>query len=392
MSESLHELLNGPCKTAGRVRRAGQAVLIENAYTSIAIVGVDVPDGSLIKVDGEYDGLRILARAVELVHAPESSERLFDAMNGHGEVVVSRAEMYRAIRDRMHREGFIEVETPVRVSAAGTDPFLEAVGCEDGTWLQTSPEFAMKSLLAQGHERVFQICKAFRGNEITALHNPEFTILEFYRAWDDMDAVIQDVEDIVKVCVPDLQGTPFVRRTMSDVVRSAANIDLLACQTPDEFRRAIQEQGHFEPRKEDGWHEMFFELIVTCVDPYLEKQPPTFVTHWPSQVAVLARRSVADPRVALRFELYIDGLELCNGFEELTDPAEQRTRFEEDREFRRQHGLSDAPMPENFLKSLEWGLPPSAGVAIGLDRAMMLRTKTKEISNVLPFWWGRVRF
>jgi lysyl-tRNA synthetase class 2 len=300
--------------------------------------------------------------------------------------------MYRAIRERMHREGFIDVETPVRVSAAGTDPFLEAVGCEDDTCLQTSPEFAMKSLLAQGHERVFQICKAFRGKEITPLHNPEFTILEFYRAWDDMDAVIQDVEDIVKVCVPDLQGTQFARRTMSDVVRSAANIDLLACQTSDDFRRAIQEQGHFEPRKSDGWHEMFFEMIVTCVDPYLEKQPPTFVTHWPSQVAVLARRSDSDPRVALRFELYVEGLELCNGFEELTDPTEQRRRFEEDRDFRRQHGLPDAPMPENFLKALEWGLPPSAGVAIGLDRVLMLRTKTKEISDVLPFWWGAVRF
>jgi lysyl-tRNA synthetase class 2 len=137
---------------------------------------------------------------------------------------------------------------------------------------------------------------------------------------------------------------------------------------------------------------MFFELIVTCVDPYLAGQPPTFVTHWPSQVAVLARRSPEDPRVALRFELYVEGLELCNGFEELTDPVEQHERFKEDRAFRAAHELPDAPIPENFLEALGGGLPPSSGVAIGLDRLLMLRLKTKEISDVLPFWWGAGRF
>lgn len=389
MSQRLHELRTGPCRTAGRARTGESEVFLENAYTSVRVLGVDVPDGALIRVYGDFDGARIQASSVEVVHVPSSSDI---RASSRGDGVAARDAMYRVIREHMHQVGFIEVETPVRVSAAGTDPFLEAVACEDETWLQTSPEFAMKYLLAHGHEKVFQICKAFRGKEITLLHNPEFTILEFYRAWEDMGAVMQDVEDIVKACVPSLRTAPFLRRTMAEVVKSAANIDLLACQTPDIFRSALEKEGHFTPRADDGWHEMFFELIVTCVDPYLAKQPPTFVTDWPSQVAVLARRNPSDPRVALRFELYVDGLELCNGFEELTDPVEQRMRFEEDREFRKQHDLPDAPMPDNFLKALELGLPPSAGVAVGLDRVLMLRMKTDEISDVLPFWWGAGRF
>ncbi len=389
MSELLHELQIGPCRTAGRVRLVASGAVLENAYASIPIFGVDTADGALVHVAGSFNGAAILVTDVEVMHVPTGGAR---SRQSHGVSVAARDVMYRAVRSRMQNMGFVEVETPIRVTAAGTDPYLEAISCEEETWLQTSPEFAMKHLLAHGHERVFQVCKAFRGSEITATHNPEFTILEFYRAWEGMDALIQDVEDIVKICVPELETAVFQRRTMNDVVRSAANIDLVSCQTAEELRTAIQGEGHFEPRKGDGWHEMFFELIVTCVDPYLEAQPPTFVTHWPSQVAVLARRSPEDPRVALRFELYVEGLELCNGFEELTDPVEQQERFEEDRAFRAAHGLPDAPIPENFLEALRWGLPPSSGVAIGLDRLLMLRLKTKQISDVLPFWWGAGRF
>ncbi len=391
MSQLLHELQSGPCRTAGRIRLTSSGSFLENAYASFPVSGVGAVDGALVRIEGDFDGTEIFARAFEVMHVP-----LLNDVAGpdrvHGSSVRQRDLMYRAVRSRMQESGFVEVETPVRVTAAGTDPYLEAIACEEDTWLQTSPEFAMKYLLAHGHERVFQICKAFRGSEITAAHNPEFTILEFYRAWEGMDAVIQDVEDIVKICVPDLMATEFQRRTMNDVVESAANIELISCQTADELRNAIEAQGHFKPRQGDGWHEMFFELIMTCVDPYLAGQPPTFVTHWPSQVAVLARRSPEDPRVALRFELYVEGLELCNGFEELTDPVEQEERFEEDRAFRAGHGLADAPIPRNFLDALRWGLPPSSGVAIGLDRLLMLRQKTKEISDVLPFWWGANRF
>lgn len=300
--------------------------------------------------------------------------------------------MNSEVRAYFQTHDFTEVETPARLAAAGTDPFLENVECADHTSLQTSPEFAMKALLAYGQERIYQICKAFRGQEITDTHNPEFTILEFYRAWEPMTAVVDDVERLIKICVPRLANETFLRRRMADIVKDACGVDLNNCRDDVSFRHELQHRGLFEPRATDSWYEMFFEMMVTYVDPYLASQPPTFVTHWPAQVAVLAKRAEGDPALAMRFELYVDGLELCNGFEELTDPVEQRLRFEADLEYRRSKGLPEVAMPEDFLQAMEWGLPPSSGVAVGLDRVLMLRMQTPTISEVLPFWWGKGRF
>lgn len=365
---------------------SGQPDVLVNALTRVVVRGVSAPDGALVRCRGRFEDGVIVAEWFEVVHGPQGVDEF---PLGHGRGMLARAEMLREIRGYFEREGFLEVETPNVVGAAGTDPFIEAIAVEDGQFLHTSPEFAMKRLLVQGYERIYQLCKVYRRGEITPLHNPEFSILEFYRAWQSVEAVIDDVEALTRLCVPALRDAVFRRITMAQLVDEACGLDLLSSLDAESLRAAILERGLFSPRAKDGWHEMFFELVVTCLDPYLAGQPPTFVTHWPTQLAVLARRSPEDPRTALRFELYVGGLELCNGFEELTDPVEQRARFEEDLALRDAQGGEVVPMPEGFLRALEYGMPPSAGVAIGVDRLLMLRVGAREIGDVLPFWRGR---
>lgn len=378
----LHKLTPGPVETAGRFRQ-GDTGYVVNAHATVAAVGVLAPDGALVRVSGVYDREVLRVETTHVVHVPTGPLVPLNARS-----VTARAHMYKQIRDFFAALEFIEVETPNMVTAAGTDPFLEPVSCGEGAWLHTSPEFAMKTLLAQGMSRIYQICKVYRSGEITSAHNPEFTILEFYRAWEGMDAIIDDVEALVRACVPSLASQPFRRVTMQALVMEACGVDVLACATATQLRDAVQTRGLFTPREGDDWYDIFFELMVTCVDPYLTSQPPTFVTHWPSAVAVLARRDTDDPRAALRFELYVGGLEVCNGFEELTDPIEQAQRFAEDQGTRARRGMPFAPMPSRFLEALAHGMPPSAGVAIGLDRLLMLATEVGEIGEVLPFWWG----
>lgn len=390
MIDSLHKLKPGRCCTAGRIATSNGQCLLVNADTAVALSGVDLPEGTLVKVSGEYDGERLRVEGLTVVHTPTARDETHTGIP-LGAALRARAAMYRELRGYFERHDFLEVETPVRVMAAGTDPYLETVQCGESR-LQTSPEFAMKRLLSHGCERIFQICKAFRGDEITPLHNPEFSILEFYRAWQPVEMVIDDVEALVRLCVPRLSEVVFERRTMADVVMSSCGFDLQACTSADALAREISARGFFTPRATDGWEEMFFELMVTCIDPYLSGQPPTFVTHWPAQLAVLARRDPNNADVALRFELYVEGIEICNGFEELTDPTEQRTRFQADMDYRSARGLGYEPMPEAFLRAMEWGLPESSGVAVGLDRLLMLRLETRAIRDVLPFWWGAQRF
>lgn len=385
MLELLQELKEGRCLTAGRYFSGPPDVLV-NAGTRIEVTGLKAADGTLVRCRGRYESGVLTVESFEVVgEADERDEFPFDHFRG----VSARSEMMQLVRDYFYRHRFLEVETPNMVAAAGTDPFIDAVSIRDGHSLHTSPEFAMKRLLAHGYDRIFQTCKVYRRGEVTRLHNPEFSILEFYRAWQGMETIIDDVEALVRLCVPGLRTTEFRRMTMSDLVKEACGIDLLENLDALSLRRSITERGLFVPREGDGWHEMFFELVVTRLDPFLATQPPTFVTHWPTQLAVLARRTPGDDRTALRFELYVGGLELCNGFEELTDPVEQRQRFEEDLDFRRVHGSEDVPMPEGFLRALGYGMPPSSGVAIGLDRLLMLRIGAQEIGEVLPFWWGR---
>lgn len=385
------------------------------AWQPGALVAVDgeVRVGASDEIEAAGNNICVVVSAVRLIHAPQTKQPALEGERGLslGAATRLRHEANQQIRRFFQARDFLEVETPYWVPAAGTDvhlapvdatfqdPHLPASQALSGQ-LHTSPEFSMKRLLCAGFERIWQLGKVWRNGEITPLHNPEFTLLEWYRAWEDLDAIIQDVEDLSRALLGARARVgareislkrPFLRMTMQEVVQRACGFDLLEAAGVDALVEACRARDLLSARSLERaatsrrWDELFFELQISYIDPFLLELGPVFVTEWPAQLAVLARKNPDDPRVAQRFELYIGGVELANGFQELTDPKEQRRRFEEDLATRRAAGLPEPPMPERFLEALEWGLPPSSGVAVGVDRYLMLKSGAEDIREVLPF-------
>lgn len=406
----LNELTPGPVITAGRAHSDDDGTkFITNVDVSIEVdVAGTWPDGALVRVIGSYDGERIEVESHETVAS--GRRPLLGARRDFplAQALRARAAMNSEIRDFFDDRGFLEVETQALVPSPGTDVHLDPIRVElmpypgatrrTPAYLHTSPEFAMKRLLTAGCERIYQLGKVWRNGEVTAHHNPEFTLLEWYRAWRGVDAIIDDVEALVREVLPEHltahgpHGSIDVRldrdiprMTMQEVVMEACGFDILECLELDSLAVAIAEKNLFNPTDATSWADLFAELQVTVLDPWFTRKRAVFVTHWPTPVAVLARRDAADPRQSERFELYIGGVELANGFGELTDPAEQRARFVEDDAERFARRLPRLPMPELFLESLHDGMPPSAGVAVGVDRLLMLQQGATTITDVCPF-------
>jgi lysyl-tRNA synthetase class 2 len=301
--------------------------------------------------------------------------------DGRRDCLARRAAVVATVRGFFESRGFLEVETPLLVPSPGLEPHLAAfeVPVAGGTrYLSTSPEYQMKRLLAEGHSRILQIAKAFRKDEAGERHNPEFTILEWYRAPGGVEDVMRDTEQLVARVTAGsvaLDGRtydthpPFRRMTVLEAFAAYAGV------TPEETLAMA-----------DRDEERFFRLLVDRVEPALEALPGAiFLTEYPATQASLARKKPGDPRVAERFELYVAGVELCNGFGELTDPVEQRARFENDQRVRADRGLPAYPVDERFLAALEQGLPPCAGNALGLDRLVALAFGTRRIGDVMAF-------
>lgn len=280
-----------------------------------------------------------------------------------------------AIRDFFYARDFLEVETSNRIPAPAPEVHVDSFS--SGTWfLHPSPEVCMKRLLAAGYERLFQICKCYRDGERGARHLPEFTLLEWYRAGADYNALMADCENLLADTVRRLalgrcfvyQGQaidlepPWERITVDEAFRRYTGV------TADDVLAA----GRFE------------EILVEEVEPHLGLGKPTFLCDYPLPLASLARRKNDHPRVAERFELYICGMELANGFSELTDPAEQRRRFQEAIEERNRLGKALSPMPEPFLDDLS-RMPEAAGIALGLDRLVMVLADAAVIDQVVAF-------
>jgi lysyl-tRNA synthetase class 2 len=301
-------------------------------------------------------------------------------------LLAERARIVREARAFFESRGYVEVETPLAVPCPGLDVHLDAfavVPADPPRFLITSPEYQMKRLLADGHARIFQITRAFRAGEMGSRHNPEFTILEYYRAHAGMEAIMRDTEQLVARVTGgaarigertiDLRP-PFERITICEAFARWAS-------TPHEETLRLAEHD------EDA----FFRLLVDRVEPGLEKlDRGLFVTEYPSTQASLARKKPGDPRVAERFELYVAGVELCNGFGELTDAKEQRARFVHDREERARRGKPVYPIDERFLDALERGIPESGGNAIGLDRLVAIACGTTDIAPVMAFTAGEL--
>ncbi len=290
-----------------------------------------------------------------------------------------RARVVRAVRDFFDSRGFVEVETPAIVPSPGMDLHLDAYGVVgSGGFLITSPEYQMKRLLAEGWDRIFQVCRCFRRGEQGAQHNPEFTMVEWYRGNASFEDVVRDTEQLVA----SVSGGAFhIGGSTFDARPPFAR--LTVCEAFERFAGA-SEADVLEWAEKD--EDRYFRTWVERVEPRLaEMDRAVHVVDFPASQASLARRKPGDPRFCERFELYVAGVELCNGFGELTDPREQRARFEHDQAERRARGLPVYPIDENFLAALEKGLPPCAGNALGVDRLAALVCGTTDIRSVLAF-------
>ncbi|HTP26440.1 MAG TPA: EF-P lysine aminoacylase EpmA [Anaeromyxobacteraceae bacterium] len=318
-----------------------------------------------------------------------------------------RARLQAAVRSFLASRGFEEVETPCLVAAPGMEPHIDAFQArflpEGGgkgrtLFLHTSPEYAMKRLLAEGLPRIFQIARVFRNGEVSQCHNPEFTMLEFYRAETDYHGIMADLEDLIEHCAREVVGTsqlhrgrgaldlaaPFERCTVSEAFRSSVGIDIGACEGDAARLRAELAAQGLAGSGSDTFDDLFFRAFLERIEPNIGKARPVFLTDWPAPLAALSKVKTSDARFAERFELYAGGLELANGFSELTDAVEQRRRLEEERMLRARLGRNVYPIDERFLAALAH-MPDAGGVAVGLDRLLMLLVDAQTIDEVLLF-------
>jgi lysyl-tRNA synthetase class 2 len=287
-----------------------------------------------------------------------------------------RARVIQAVRKFFIEQDYLEIETPIRIPAPAPEAHISAVA--SGDWfLQTSPELCMKRLLASGYRRIFQICKCFRQGERGRFHLPEMTLLEWYRTDSNYQDIMNECEDLI-IRVAQKMGSekdgivyqgkkirlnpPWSRISVSDAFDKFGSVSLERALAKDQFD----------------------EIMVTEIEPALAKSRPVFLYDYPACRGALARLKLQDRRYAERFELYIGGLEMCNAFSELTDSAEQRKRFERDRDQLQKFGKPVCPMPEKFLATLG-NMPTAAGNALGVDRLAMLFSDSKQIDEVVAF-------
>jgi len=324
--------------------------------------------------------------------------------------LLARGRIVAAIRGWFEDQGFIEVDSGALQVSPGNETHLHAFetvlvnpdGTRNTRYLHTSPEFACKKLLAAGETRIFSMVHCFRNRERTPLHAPEFTMLEWYRANEPYDRIIADTVELLRIAGR-VTGNALVWRgrscdpngdaealSVAEAFSRHAGIDILATLKP---RGSDREALATEARQagvaftaDDSWSDIFSRILVERVEPKLGQGRPTVLLEYPAVEAALARVSPRDPRIAERFELYASGVELANGFGELTDAAEQRRRFEADMALKQKLYGERYPIDETFLAALEH-MPEASGVALGLDRLVMLATQARHIDQVIwtPF-------
>lgn len=298
-------------------------------------------------------------------------------------ILKKRAHILKAIREFFQERHVLEVETPLLCQHTVTDIHIESFALQtelETLYLQTSPEFAMKRLLAAGSGDIFQISKAFRKEEQGRYHQAEFTLLEWYRIgfthhdlMDEMDALLSYI----------LHCAPAKRLRYAALFQQYLAIDPGTCDISQ--LKAIAQAHHITPLDSDNKDFWLSLLLNHLIEPKLSPNQPTFIYDYPANQAALAQIREGNPPLAERFEVYVGPQELANGFHELRDPEEQRLRFEKDLAQRAQQGKSRPPIDERFLAALQQGLPPCAGVALGIDRLVMLVTQQDHIQKVMSF-------
>ena len=295
-----------------------------------------------------------------------------------------RAEILHKIRVFFAERTVLEVETPLLSHAGVTDPHIHSISATvfgKKYYLQTSPEYAMKRLLAAGSGSIYQICKAFRHDETSLLHNPEFTMLEWYRVNFTHHDLMNEMDELLQIILK----TPAAERLsyMAAFEKYAGINPHLA--TKKELQQCAQKNNidfRGEELDETGWLDL---LMTHCIQPRMQHDRPVFLYDFPVPQSALAKIRDENPPVASRFEVYFKGIELANGFHELQDAKEQRARFEKNNVYRQHQQMEIIPIDENFLAALEHGLPDCAGVALGVDRLVMLALEKDSIDAVMGF-------
>jgi len=306
-----------------------------------------------------------------------------------------RARLLAQAREFFAQRGILEVETPLLSRGVVVDRHLDPPVCRYGSaagggeklYLQTSPEAAMKRLLASGMGAIYQVAHAFREGERGRLHNPEFTIIEWYRPGLNHHELMDEVGALVSLLLPEhSKDGGWEKLSYRQLFRDRLGIDPLECGAGELGQAAeklgVELEGEFDWKDRDAWLDL---LLSTRLQDDLGSERPVFVYDYPASQAALARLCPEEPRLAERFELYIAGIELCNGYHELLDAAEQRTRFEKANDQRRSDGREPLAPDERLLEALESGLPECSGVALGFDRLVMLALGADSIDEVLPF-------
>ncbi len=321
--------------------------------------------------------------------------------------LLARARIAAALRGWFVGQGFVEVEPACLQASPGNETHLHGVAARftalDGAprdmWLHTSPEFAMKKLLAAGEEKIFALGPVFRGREGSALHAVEFAMLEWYRAGAPWTALMQDCASILRLATEhgltrqgewrgrrcDLAAEPE-RLTVVEAFARHAGVDLEACLPgatgdPRAALAGAAEQLGVRVADDDGWSDLFSKILSERIEPALGEGRPTILSDYPVSEAALARPDPADPRFAERFELYVCGVELANAFGELTDPAEQRARFEADMAEKQRIYGERYPLDEDFLAALAH-MPAASGAALGFDRLVLLATGARDLEDI----------
>ena len=368
--------------------------------------------GDLVELKGYVEGGVLRVSAMHLLASGRDSwargdwVRFNSMTNKVRDNLVLRAAVFDAVRQFFREQGFLEVETPILARGSAQEEEIELFTTEyrEGKtgyqfYLAPSPELYMKRLLGIGMERIYQITRSFRNAEIGPLHNPEFAILEWYRAYASYEEVMDDTEHLLAFTAKKVTGkssivrqgqvidlsSPWRRISVCDAFERWADIDLRTCTEAGSLFRRANELGYGSANAGDRWEDLFHKILLEKIEPELIGMGAVHLFDYPSRLAALAKYKDNEPGIAERTEAYVGGIELTNAYTELNDPVEQRRRF--GCGVRDQDGQS-APADETFLEAMECGFPPAGGVALGLDRLVMLIAGASRLDEVIAFPTG----
>lgn len=296
-------------------------------------------------------------------------------------------ELIQIIRNYFGEQGFLDVLTPPAVENPGMEVHIHPFQLYSShkkelkpLYLHTSPEFCMKELLTEGFEKIFSLSYCFRDEPESPIHRPQFLMLEWYRKNERYEQIMKDVEGLISYVLEQgkkknfpmrFMSVAMVRKTMQELFQEELKIDILNFLDVASIKKLLKQFPEVPvPEMELEWDDYFFLLYLNCIEPKLSKYPVLMITEFPAPLSALSTLKESDPRVCERFEVYINGIELCNCFNELTDAKEQKKRFATQNKLKKKHYGYELPEPKNFYRTMDKGFPPSAGIALGVERLL----------------------